>query len=343
MAFSSGTATNQQDLLTQLFSFATANGWTQDEFNTTTKVGSLHNTAGSNIFVHFGWEGTEVGGPDNIAMTQSQAFSGTGLNIDAHTNDSGNGVAFPGGTTLLTAERRVSRIGDGPFTAHHFYQGASPDYIYVVLEYASGLFRHFGFGELEKIGDWTGGDWVGGHVWDEDGVQDDVPSSTTHTILLDGVHTSTSGTEERDPGTIHIEGLPSQVASGRYGHLGNTTSAAWQGVDGDGTDRETVIGGIRGGFALREYGWLLASLLNGFVPLIPVPIVYTVPGTSPVQHILLGFMPNIRHIQMGNFTPGQTIVVGSDTWRIFPGVRKRFQADNQSETRNMGIAYLQVP
>ena len=344
MAFTSGTATNQQDLLSQLFTFATANGWTQDEFDTVNNVGSLHNTVGNNVFVHFGWEGTEGGGPDNIAMCQSLGFAGTSLNIDGHTNDSGQGVSFPGGTTILSAQRRVSRIGNGPFTAHHFFSDLGPDYIYVILEYASGLFRHFGFGELNKIGDWTGGEWVGGHVWDEDGVQDDNPISGTHSILLDGQHTSVVGTEELDQATLHIEGLPNQGgAPGRWGVVGNSTVSTWQGTDGDGQVRETIVGPVRGGFAVREYGWLNASLLNGFVPMIPMPVVYTSDAGTPDHHIILGHMPNIRHIQMGQFTVGQSVVVGADTWRIYPGVRKRFLSDNQSETRNMGLAYLEVP
>lgn len=337
MAYQTGTATSQEDLITQLFTFATGNGWTQDELDLANNRGSLSN---GGVFVHFRWDGTESGGADNIAMTQSLGFAGTGLAIDAHTNDSGNGQDGPD----LSSERRVSGIGNGPFTSYDFFLGTSPNYLYVVLEYAPGLYRHFGFGNIVKIGDWTGGEFCGGHVWEEDGVSDDDPDGTRHTILCDGLHTSTSGVEELEPATLHVEGLPSQPGSpGRWANVGNGNNSDWRDVDGNGEDRAAVTGGIRGGYWIRHFGWTTANLLNGFVPLIPVPMVYEVIGTSPTQYILLGFLPDVRHVQMKFFSPGQTVTVGSDTWHIFPGVRKRNQQDNQSETRNMGIAYKQVP
>lgn len=340
MAFTSGSATSQEDLIGQLHAFAQANGWTEDELDNVNNVSSLSR---GGTFVHFAWDGSEAGGADNIAIAQSTAFSGTGRDIDDHTNDSGNGVDAPFSSSSLSLQRRISGIGNGPFTSHHFYEHDLPfPYIHCVLEFAPGIYRHFGFGTIDKIGDWTGGEYVYGHVWDEDGSSDDNPIASNHTLMLDGLCGSTTGTDELNPATLHIEGLPNQPSPGRYGHIGGG-GAAWIGVDGNGDDRVLIVGGMRGGFWCQPFAWVGASPLNGFIPLIPIPLAYQVPSTSsPIHYILLGFMSDVRHIQMEDFNPGETVTIGSDTWRIFPGVRKRFLGDNEQETRNMGIAYRQV-
>ena len=33
---------------------------------------------------------------------------------------------------------------------------------------------------------------------------------------------------------------------------------------------------------------------------------------------LLGYLPNVRGLNIRNFTPGQEVTVGSDTWVMFP-------------------------
>lgn len=337
MAFQTGSATSQENLIGILATFAVAQGWTQDELDNTNNRASLHK---GNIYVHFRWSGTEGGGANNIAMYQSLGFT-PGNNPDGHPDDSGNGV----NGTVLSSERRVSGIGDGPFTNYWFFQNTSPDYIYVVLEFSPGLFRHFGFGMIDKVGDWTGGEWVAGHVWLLNGVADDAPDANQHTLLMDGVHGNTTGTTELEPATIHIEGLPNQFAS-KWGNVGggHDQGASWNGVDGGGNARSPVIGGFRGGFAVRRFGKSAANPLNGFVPLIPCPIVYidkTPAGDDELY--LLGWMPDVRHIQMKHFTPAQIVTIGSDDWYIFPGVRKQFLLNNTQESWNMGIAYKKVP
>lgn len=339
MANQTGTATSQEDLITQLFTFATANGFTQSELDLTNNRGTLNRTTGgAQLFVHFAWDGSDA---DNIAMAQSLAFSGPSVNIDAHTNDSGNGTE----AASLADERRVSGIGNGPFTGYHFFADTTPSpYCYVILQYASGLYRHFGFGIIDKIGDWTGGEFVCGHVWNDGGALDD-PDSTRHTLMMDAVHTSQSGNDERAPGTLHAEGLVDQPGSpGRWLNVGTGFGggSGWNGTDGDAEDRGICVGGFRGGYWTNMFGRVNPSLLNGFIPLIPIPLVYENRTPAPDTHTLLGFMPNVRHVQMANFTPGQSVVVGSDTWVILPGVRKSDVGGGTEESKNMGIAYLQT-
>lgn len=331
MAFETGTSTNQEDLINDLFVFAAANGWTVDEQDNVNDRGSLSR---NNVFVHFSWDGTEAGGPNNIALTQSLAFSGTGIAIDAHTNDSGNGV---GGTDLST-ERRISGIGNGPYTYWFF---ADDVYIHGVILVSTDIYRHFSFGEIDKIGDWTGGEYVAGHVWDLSGAEDDNPTSVEHTILLDALHASETGADEREPATIHVEGLPGQGASD-WANVGGGLTSTWRTTDGGGNTRTRAVGGMRGGLILGHFAYLSANLNNGFIPLIPIPVCHIDESTTPDNFMLLGYMPNVRHVQMQHLEPATSLVVGADTWWIFPGVRKRTLNDNNQESRDMGIAYLET-
>lgn len=331
MAFTSGSATNQEDLIQQLFTFATANGWTQDELNLTDNEASLHK---DNVFVHFRWQGNESGGPNNIAMYQSLGFT-PGNNAWEHPDDSGSGSDM----SELDFSRRISGIGDGPFTAHHFFLGTNPDYIYGVLEYTPGIYRHFGFGEIEKIGDWTGGEWCGAHVWAGSGQEDD-PTSVQHSVLFDGAHQSFVGDFIDEAATFHMEGLPNQAAS-KWANVGDGAGAAGQ--DRGGASRSRVMGAFRGGQWINMFGWFAAQTQSAFIPLIPISVIYKDNTPSPDDLRLLGFVPNVRQMQMTHFNPGDTFTVGTDTWRVFPAVRKRNAQDNQEESRDMGIAYLQVP
>jgi hypothetical protein len=331
MPFQTGTSSDQEDLISDLFTFAAANGWTVDEQDNTNDRGSLHRNS---VFVHFSWDGTEGGGPNNIALTQSLAFSGTGIAIDAHTNDSGNGV----GTTVLSTERRVSGVGNGPYTYWFF---ADDVYIHVVLLVSTDIYRHFSFGEINKIGDWTGGEYVAGHVWDLSGVQDDNPTSGEHSLLLDALHTSETGDDEREPATIHVEGLPGQGASD-WANVGGGINTTWMTTDGGGNQRTRAVGGFRGGLLLNQFAYLSANLNNGFIPLIPIPICHVNDSTNPDQYTLLGYMPNIRQLQIQHLEPATSLVVGADTWWIFPAVRKRNLQDDAQESRSMGIAYLET-
>lgn len=338
MAYETGIATNQEDLISKLGTFITAHGWTQDEFDGTNNRATFHR---GNCYVTFAWDGTEPVGLESIAMYQSTGFM-SGNDAWDHPGDSGNGRIG----TDFRFERRISGIGVGPYTAYHFFAdvvNGSP-YVWGVLEYSPGIFRHWGFGQVDKIGDWVGGEFVAGHVWkDENDTLLDVPTSTAHSLLLDGLSTSTQGVDERNPATMLISGLPNQDPAAVYACIGNTSSVIWQGTDRAGNVRETVIGGFRGSPLLDAFGAYVPSVQSAFIPLIGIPMFWRDFTISPDNHVqLLGWAPNVRHVQMTPYEPGDEIVVGADTWQIFPAVRKRFLSDNQEESRDMGIAYLKT-
>jgi hypothetical protein len=328
MAYETGTATTQQDLLDKLQTFAAANGWTVDEWNTSGKELSMHR---STVYVHFQWDSTATTG--GIGIYQSLGWIAAGTNPWQHTDDSGTGLASLTGP--YTSQRRVDRIGDGPFTKYFFFEDDT--YIHVVLEYAPGLYRHFGMGILEKVGTWTGGEYAYGHIWyNSFGVQD-YPQDSRHSFSFDARNTNAS----TDNATLHVEGLPGEPsASTKWGVM-------WQGTS-PGNDRAAVarvnlFGGLRDGPLTNALSWMPANPNNGYIPLVPIPIYYRRDaGSSPEKWYLLGFAKATRLINIRNYNPGDEITVGSDTWTVFPWVRKKWDQDDTDETGNMGIAYQKI-
>jgi hypothetical protein len=328
MAYQTGTATDIGDLVSKLFTFATGlttTPWTSDELDIVTKLqGTMHR---GNCYVSFRWDSTVE---TDLGLYQSLGWV-TSKQAHEMTDDSGNGDT----SVPINTGRRVNFGSTGPFTAYHFFasEGSQPC-IYVVVEVSSGVFRHFGFGNIKKFGTWTGGEFVYGHTWDQ-GVSADNPGYSIHSFLLDGIYSGTS-----DGATIHAEGLDSQGASEKWAQLGSRAAPA--GTDTAGEDRQVFGGGSRCGFWGNYLATIRYSSPQAFKPLITIPVIEFKQADTPDTWIWMGEMVDICICNMHAFTPGQSVTVGTDTWMVFPWVRKRYEQDDAQESWNAGVAYKKV-
>jgi len=350
MAYSSSTSiTDQSDLMTQVSTFAVStNGWTQDNYDAGNKKMSLHK---GNVYVHFWWDDTSSGGSTygkSIGMYQSLGYIGSGTAQYAHTDDSQTGA---NSASDLCEERGIKYIGDGPYTSLHMFGHTDIDVIYCVLEYAPGLYRHFGFGNLDKVGTWTGGEFVYGHHWSPQngGPYLGDPDGPVHSVGLDGCHwtgVSYHGYSYNAGATLHVEGLPNQTTQnpkwGVVGQADTLASVSSRRVGRDGNDRAPIQGAFRGGIGLSQFGWALVDVSKGYIPICPMEILYyDYLGTNSNNLYYLGRMHNIGHVQMRGMDPQQAITIGADTWRVFPGVRQSKTSSYNEESWNMGIIYKQ--
>jgi hypothetical protein len=331
MAYETGVASSAEDLVDKLFTFLTDGGifttpWVQDNLDLSGDKASIHL---GNVYVHFKWNASPG---TSINICQSLGFVAAGTNIDLHTNDSGNG------SNTVGSERRAVFQVAGPWTKYHFfaYEGTEPT-VYVVVEETPGVFRHaFGFGEAIKLNDWTGGEFAYGCYWDSNPSYADAPSSNRHSQLCDGVVAAFNQTL---CATMHIEGMPNGPASHKWGVFATTGSP---GNDGDGNGRVTLFGTSRGGPWMRALSWMRSSHLNSYKIFIPVTIFYRDTSDTPDEILVLGEMPNVAVVNMANFSPGDEVTVGSDTWMVFPWVRKQKQDAGTEESWNAGFAYKKV-
>jgi hypothetical protein len=341
MAYQTGTASSRADLISKLSTFAQASGWTQDEYDSgSNRRCSLHK---GNCYVHFWWGDTVYGDSGNapkcIAMYQSLGYSSGQLPYN-HTNDSGG---YGTGTyeTYMDYQRMgVKYLGDGPFTAYHFFSHTDIDNIYVVLEYTAGIFKHFGFGNIDKFGTWTGGEWVAGHSWHWE--YESSFTSTGHSVLLDGVHTAVSYEEGLSGGRLHMEGFPNQPGTSKWGYVSGSGTEASNGLDRGSNTRMCVMGGIRKSWWLSALNWLQSDALSGLINFVPIPLFYRQTDLTPDAFRLLGFMHNVYHVQMAAYDAGAEVTIGANTYKIFPMVRKRYESDGNPESANAGIVYKKV-
>lgn len=344
MAYQTGTATDQTDLMSKLSTFAQANGYVEEYYHGTNKHLSLSRAA-DNVYVAFAWDAINT-----IAMYQALGFSATYQEAPWNqVDDSGNGNdTIP---SKIDQGRQVSRIGNGSFTAYHFFAYTNPHCIHVVLEFSPGLYRHFGFGKIDKVGTWTGGAWCAGHLWNWSGSVAysvyDSPSHLGHSVLMDGAMIPGQawfGTYNNDAGgTLYCEGLPNQPSGGKWGHsLDYTSDDGDIGTDRGSTARVRIGGGCRKGVAISQFGRFLPDLSNGFIPIIPHEVFYMDGDGGDDGWYYLGRMHNIGHVHMHGIDPAQEIPVGGDTWIAFPTVRKSDIGGNNQESENSGIIYKKV-
>lgn len=320
MAYSSSTFTDQDSLIQAFNDYVTGltAPWTADDLDKPNDEASFSraSAAGGTIGIDFEWDGSDI----SIHQHLGYASQPPGSNTD----DSGNG-----GLT----ERRINGVGDaGTRTYHFFHIDASTErYVHCVVEYASGLYRHFGAGELVKGGaDYTGGEYAYANFWDQTIGGIDTPLGA-HSILLDS-----SCSNPNLAATLHVEGLQNQPASGKWAVLGNI---ATPGNDTAGNGRAQCFGGARSGPYLSTFAMFQPSNLTGLVPMVPNHVFYRNPNTSPVRWYHLGVQPDVRILNMKNFNAEDVLTIGGEDWMIFPAVRKQFLQADSEESWNMGIAY----
>lgn len=326
MAFQTGGATDIEDLVSKFFTFATGlstTPWTQDELNLTVNYGTLHL---GNCYVSFRWDATAE---TDLAIYQSLGWTVSTL---PHNQDDDSGE---GDTTIpIDSGRRVNFLSTGPFTTYYFFAGeGSTPYIHIAVEVDTGRYRHFGFGNLIKFGGWTGGEYAYAHFWNP--IDEDNPLYTGHNFGLDNIPVANSMAA-----TLHIEDMPDQTVDEKWALFKNGTTPA--GTDRAGEDRMVVLGGSRGGFWTYYLGWLEYSSPNAYKPLIPIPVIYLDKNAAPDTWRWLGEWPDVMYVNMHAFTPAQEITVGTDTWTVFPWVRKQHLEVGTEESWNMGIAYKKI-
>lgn len=329
MAFETGSATDLADLIASLSTFITANGWTEDERD---NVNGDFAFSKNSIFVSGRWD---TGAPSAISLHQATAFVSTATLPGDHTGDSGNGFNTSSSHTNanLRLERHVDLGGDGPYPSYWFFENNSgPAYVHIVVEITTDVFVHFGFGEINKIGNWVGGEYVYGNV--HTGTTELL---TTSTWLMDGLFSSISSTDENKAATVRTtSGLPNQGTAvwgqvwGRSTNVPNDSAAL---------PKLPIIGGFRSSFTAVPFGIFAGSKTTGFIPMYSIPLTYWDVGNNHVYS--LGFLHDVRGVNIRNFAPADVVTIGGDLWYIFPS-KLRNTVPSTNATGFQGIAYKRV-
>ena len=339
MSYETGTATDLEDFLAKLDTFATGltSPWSSIYSPNPDTTNFQFELNKGSISFSSKYLATVPDDDDPISIHHATGSTSSGDAPGAHTADSGNG--FNSGTNNkanFESERCVRNVGNGPFISYHlFTDGTSDDYIHAVLQISSGVFRHFGFGTLDKFGDnWVGGEYVYGHYHDT--ATNATPINTNHNTLLDGLGASTA--QAARAATIRItSGLPNQSPA-VWGVAASVLSANI-GTDTATNVRRQIHGTFRAGMEPRGFANPTGGASFGVVPMYSIGAYYRDPSNDRVY--LLGYMLDVRALDITNFSAEQEITIGSDTWIIFPMSRKS-SAAIASRSVNSGFAYKKI-
>lgn len=337
MANTNQVTTSVADLISKLNTFLTGVGWTTHHNPGSGEFAARNTGTGFDIGFACQWD---TATPNNLGIYHfHDAAYNSGASPWAQNDDSGNGAASTSNATLATSRFVDIAPSDNPV---QFWCYAEASYFHVVVQYSSTEYRHFGAGYLDKYNDWTGGEYVYGCR--KETVLSNVNSAAT-SILLDTRlrDTGAFNTAELFAATVRIEGMDDAAAGAKYG--------VCVGAQADrGNDRQTVpvarlrlLGGYGGGMLSRIFSQYRGTIMRASCPLWPIIQWYWNATTNNVYP--LSQMPNVRGCNIRDFAPGDEIVLGSDTWVLFPAIVKATSDAAPSaigSTAYQGIAYKKV-
>lgn len=329
MAYQTGTATSTEDFVNTLQTFAVAQGWMLDIFSAGNSWMAMNN---GSVYIQVRWDTN-----GRLGIFQSLGFVNTSTAPGNHTNDAGLcnvDASTPYNSTISSSTNsRFLDLPNGPITSYHFFTDDTTKYIYAVIQVSPGVYYHMGMGTIDKLGTWTGGEFVYG----DEGTDTSPPVNVSGTAFTSYSSTTSSSVTQF---SMHIEGLPGQNGSGKW-MLGlatnNTVGDNPAGNDRSGNPRMTGwVAHISSGFnvALSRFRY---GLTNGLLPLMPMEVwyKYTI-SLNQNRCYLIGYMPDVYVINMALFNAEDEVTIGSDTYIIFPARQKGVSHGN------MGYVYRKV-
>ena len=334
MSYETGTASSPGEMLAKLYDFASANGWTiDDDIADDTKVpawGTIHK---NNHYI------TTQFDSDKIKMYPARGF-GNSATIPGQHPGSAHAASF----SSANYGQRVLGMAGG-IAAYHFFE--SDTYIHIVLDLDGLHFRHFGFGEAIKTGDWLGGEYCYGHTWPATGsgqANDIVGPGKNGPFGAFGISSgayygSAVIYGKRSDGSA----LPGSNAAGsKWGIVSSySTAEGTFDIDGDQYNNFYAINGHDGGFASRILS-AGTGALNGFTPMIPMQWGIVDTAATPNNFYILGSYPDVRAINMVAQTISGERVVDTDTWVTFPVTRMDLATATDQYSANFGLAYRKI-
>lgn len=274
MAYVTGSVNSHADLVSAIQAACTANGWTLN--GEVLSKGTAYFRLWTNGTLTFLQGGTGIDGSNNLTGAAPQySFVGS---------IAGQAVTFP-----LTYQAFIN---------------ASPDEVYVVLNYATDWYQWIMFGRSDITGLPGTGAWCSAPRWQNGGSDSRFlcdPSGGSTNVVYSGCaafwHQSVS---------VNDRGVNSFVHH-------NVDGRGWGAVT-------TATDYCRSFGAIDTLLGKLPNAFNGETVLLPFQV--WVPRTAGGTLSLIADLKNLRHCRNDNHLPGEIITIGLDRWKIFPWLRR---------------------
>ena len=360
MAYTSGSAATWGAVMSALDTFMTGTpgstvlgGFTQDDYDDGATTASEGYAAWhkDSLYVGVKWIAND---PQYMSIHQATGYT-AGQYPGDHTGDSGNGyndtvgsgtvfgVNGSTGSSSLGSFRCINGIDEtSPFNYYFFGDDTAETYVHVVVEVATDTYRHFGWGNMDKFHDWTGGEYCYGH-FQEEATNTTEGTDTGCQISFDGLSTTNVTSLQRRYATMRVTGFGHQDVGEVYMQMGGsrTSDEGTHDTDTAGNYKRLMFGGFRGGPIAYLLGPYRADVATGHIPMYPFTVFARDYTTGDEKFYLMGKIPDTRGIDIYNFSPAQEVTIGSDTWQIFPASRRTEDAV-EGRTYYQGIAYKKI-
>lgn len=321
MAYLLTTATDTADLLDKVRTFLLASGWSVNFWGDRTAA------AGKVLTV------AKAGNHYTLLTDSTTNSTNPSPKVAAFLHSAYAANANPETQPDASARVWANRV-TGPTQAVHLFagEGKNGPYAHVAVETDPGTFKHFGIGVLDTRGVVATGAYAFGTNWAYSTGQVNDPNNAWHGVPFDDV--TSFGASER----ATIFRADHSAVSPRYHDVDNFTGQTAAGV-------YRGRGGFRASAGAVERGSIHgpaacgASELTGRAPLLPLWV--SVDRTSGLWSDV-GQPPDMRFVRMDNLEPGQEYPLGTDTWLVFPVIRKNAPA-GLPNSGVYGFAYRKVP
>lgn len=147
--YQNGVATNRYDLADKIRIFLSANGWTVNGWSPV-EEGGLHLQRNGNFYNIYFYAEDQFDKQLWFHLNLSTGYAAPVGGLQP-------GEVFPTGTTRQAVNFRVEL-----YQEHYFFLDTATDAFYCVVEEQVGIYRHFGFGGYNIIGQAAGG---GSFIW----------------------------------------------------------------------------------------------------------------------------------------------------------------------------------
>lgn len=246
----------------------------------------------------------------------------------------------------------------GSWSGHHlFTDGTSSvdaSYIHAVVQITTRSWRHFHIGRVEKYGTWVGGNYMFGHFVNQLAGEITDPYRTLHVMPFGGIRGDNVASGPQKAGFLHVEG---------FAGSGSNNAIVWQASTITGIARASAfaktVGDVNnfnydmGHFKVASYASLIGgglqtigrSLLANASPLVPMTVFGKFEFNSVQSWAALGTIPDVFRINMQNFSPGESITVGTDEYIVFPAVNSDIinTVNGDEYSAFEGYAYRVIP
>jgi hypothetical protein len=327
MAYQTGTASSTSNLLDTLRGFLAANGWTVTwRFQIAQGTWRWLHASKSGVFFNAfeqlsAAQASYSPAPHNIFCNYATSYNAS---LDAFSQP---GTYLNSGATGITP----------PYLSYHFFEGvgASGPYCYVAIEIGAGEFAHFGFGVLNKAGAYTGGEFVCGSMWlmtnsFGTGAQANPVSSGNAWPFSD--HCAMGNWSTNLPiGTIV---RCTNALSGSH-VLAEINASAGFALRCGGAGGHSAARGTMG--TPQWLLWQAPTIPSIATAVLMSPHCFAERSTDNFAYI--GVPPGLRHVSLEFLNAGDEIVLGPETWKVFP-LRRKGSGSNIPLSGNYGIAYL---